>query len=233
MDTRHSWLGRAVDGLAAAIVIAAPLVTGGRLLMVASGDRGLARGPAERVIPLEDFMEATAMGHWLGPRTASVVVLVYGDYACGFSSEVHQTLQALRHRYPEHLAIVWKHFVAPSLTPYFAVVLAAECAAEQGRFAEFHAAALEAGPKLHYWNAWALVAEAVEVPDLREFERCVESRRHVQRIRTAYERAADWGVSLTPTLFVNGRMVVGSAPSEYLDTLVAGQFPGRRTLRSR
>jgi protein-disulfide isomerase len=174
------------------------------------------------------FAELAASGQWVGPRTAAAVILVYSDYACGFCAQLHSTLETLRMRYPQHVAVVIKHFVDPSSLQTFRVASAAECASEQGRFAEYHAAAFENAKVLRYSDGWRMLADAVGVPDQDAFVLCVEGRRYDDRIAEQYEEGEYLGVKVTPTLFVNGFGIAGVPGMDVLDSLIAKQFPDRR-----
>jgi protein-disulfide isomerase len=178
-------------------------------------------------VSVQEFGELTTSGHWEGPRAAPAVILVYSDYTCGFCAELQTTLKALRHRYPQHVAVVLKHFVNPARLSHFQVPLAVECAADQDKFAEYHSAAFTHGRVLNYSVGWQMLADSAGVPDLDEFERCVLSSRHADRIQEQYEEAKRLGVTLTPTMFINGRVAVGAVPLPTLDSLVTAYFRGR------
>lgn len=178
-------------------------------------------------ISLPEFGELTLEGQWIGPRTAPAVVLVYFDYTCGFCGELQENLDLLRRRYPQHVAVVLKHFVSPTRLSHFKVPLAAECAADQGRFTEFHSSAFEHSDLLSYSMGWRMLADSAGVPDLEELESCVISSRHADIIRDQHEEGTRIGVSLTPTLWINGVQVVGSVPLPVLDSMVVENFRGR------
>jgi protein-disulfide isomerase len=72
-----------------------------------------------------------------------------------------------------------------------------------------------------------MLADSAGVPDLDEFEECVLTGRHVDRIREQYQEAVALGISRTPTMLINGRMLIGSVPLPSLDSLVTAQFRGR------
>src|SRR5690625_1412349 len=109
-------------------------------------------------LPLGEFSRLISDGHWLGPRDAPVVILVYSTYACGFSGDLHRSLTELRRRYPRHLSVVIKPHVEPVRGAELDVALAAECAAEVGRFGEFHAAAFANAGVVQHRNGWRTIA---------------------------------------------------------------------------
>jgi predicted DsbA family dithiol-disulfide isomerase len=240
-SARVKLLRRVGDGLSIAIVLVAVVVFGGRLVR-GSTDVRTKRDANEaynetddrqrRSLELEEFVEVVSTGRFIGARDGPVVLLVYNDYACGFCAQLHQTLQTLQRRYPAHLGIVIKQFTEPSPLGRYRVALGAECAADQGKFSEYHSAVFANTRMLDYTSGWRMLADSAGVPDPREFRKCVDSRRYAARIAEHHAEGKSLGVTVTPTLFINGNMVVGAPPLESLDSLIALQFPGRGDVRT-
>ena len=207
-----------LDALSIAIVGLALVLVVGRLLY---GSRTRERLDAGA------FFDLLRDGNRLGPELAPVEILVYSDYQCGFCKELNATLDTLRHRYPQHLAVIIKSFVKPEILEHFRVPLGAECAAEQGKFAEYHAAAFRNSEVLSYSQGWRIIGDSAGIIERDAFTRCVEARRYATKLALEYEEGERLGVAVTPTLFVNGLPVVGAAPLVVLDSLVAMQFPNR------
>ena len=183
-----------------------------------------ARGPSERAW----FYEMAGMGHRIGPQDAPVVVLVFSHYGCGWCGKMNEALHTLLRRYPQHLAVVFKHFVDPATFTHSKVPLGVECAAGQGRFAEYHMASFENPGIYTYSNGWRTLADEAGIPDLSEFEVCVNSQRHADRIFRDQEDGRRVGVVGTPTWFINGQAPIrGFIPLERLDSLVTLHFRGR------
>jgi protein-disulfide isomerase len=99
---------------------------------------------------------------------------------------------------------------------------------EQNRFREYHDASFESGRRIDYTTGWRDIANTAGIPDLEEFESCVRSRRLVSKIEQDTTDAARLGVRVAPTLFINGERVIGTAPLEVLDSIVASNFADRR-----
>jgi protein-disulfide isomerase len=225
MEDNALWIRRLVDGISIAIVVIAMTLTLIGLVVSTVTREEPSTLPDPQSIA--GFWRLAESGQWMGPKRASVVVLVYSDYSCGFCKELHPTLEKLQLRYPEHVAVVVKHFVSPASLPSNFVTLGAECAADQGKFAEYHDAVFSRSEVMQLPNGWVQFAKAGMVPDLTSFEECVLSRRHAGKIAEQYVEAAAVGVDSTPTVFVAGRMIEGAIPFEELNALVAQQFPRR------
>jgi protein-disulfide isomerase len=219
MTSLRTGLARVVDGISIAVVATALLVLVGRIIF--DRDRN---GTLEG----DEFFGLLETGQWIGSKSAPVLILVYSDYKCGFCKELNSTLEVLLRRYPQHVAVVVKSFVDPATLKHYKVPLGAECAAAQGVFAAYHAAAFRNSHVLEYSEGWRLLGDSAGVPDRAAFTRCVQAARYASRVVDEYEEATRLGVAVTPTSFVNGQIVVGAAPLETLDSLVASHFPDRR-----
>jgi protein-disulfide isomerase len=218
---------KVVDGFAILIVVWALIVLGRIALEKATSASTESLGSSDAGAQ-EWFYRFAETGHWSGPKEAPVIVLVFSNYLCGHCVHFSETLQALRERYPQHLAVVFKYFVPPEAAFDQQIPLGAECAGEQGRFWQYHEAAFEAGARANYSDSWRALATSVHVPDLREFEVCVRGARHENVLVRDYREGVSVGVKGTPTFFINGNgPYVGDTPLVRLDSLVTARFPQR------
>lgn len=179
------------------------------------------------------FMRVARSGHWIGAQNASAVIVVYSDYACGFSRQLHSTLQALLHRYPQHLAVSVRQFTGNQRGPRFHVNLGAECAAELGHFGAYHDAVFANAHLIDYTDGWLMLADSAGLRPLEPFADCVRSMRLAGRLSEQHDEARRLGVRAVPTSFVNGTRVVGAAGASGLDSLIVEAFPKRLAARRR
>jgi protein-disulfide isomerase len=227
MSNRLALFRRLIDAVAIVIVVSglgffcwAYLLKPGSKGVDPSTDRG----PAERIW----FYEMARTGHRLGTQDAPVVVLVFSHYRCGWCAKMNEALLTLLGRYPDHLAVVYKHFVDPGTLTHSKVPLGVECAARQGRFAPYHAAAFENRGVYSHSSGWRALADVAGIPDPSEFEVCVRTQRHADRIVRDREEGIQIGVVATPTFLINGEGPIrGFLTLERLDSLVARHFRGR------
>ncbi|MBN2302896.1 MAG: peptidylprolyl isomerase [Anaerolineae bacterium] len=86
---------------------------------------------AAAYVPLE--------GHALGPETAAVTLILYGDFQCVPCAQYAQNLEILRDHYPDSLRLIWRHL--PDIRAHDKAALAlqaSEAAAAQGQFWPMH-----------------------------------------------------------------------------------------------
>jgi protein-disulfide isomerase len=86
------------------------------------------------------------------------------------------------------------------------------CAHEQGRFWQMHDSLFGFQQDL---TIDSLKLRAMELGlDVAAFSSCLDSGRQAPRIKSDIAEASKAGVSGTPTLFVNGRILLGNQPAE-------------------
>ena len=107
---------------------------------------------------------------------------------------------------------------------------ASECAAEQGRFWDYHDVLFThtAGRNRGVFTKPNLKQYAAEVGlDRGAFGTCVDDGRYEDWVRAQTELGHQQGVTSTPTLIVNGRLVSPVPGADDLRTLILGTAAAR------
>ncbi len=89
---------------------------------------------------------------------------------------------------------------------------AAECAAEQGKFWEYHNAVFNFAPiaQIGGYSNGNLKGYALQIGlDREQFDTCFDERRFRSRIDTAVSQGRALGVRSTPTIFINDQRLDG------------------------
>jgi protein-disulfide isomerase len=107
---------------------------------------------------------------------------------------------------------------------------ASECAADQGKFWEYHDLLFnkQNGENVGTFTKENLIKYAQEMKlDAAKFDPCLNNDATLERVKADVLEGRDAGVSGTPTFFINGKPLVGAQPIEafqqVLDPLLAGQ----------
>ena len=91
-------------------------------------------------------------------------------------------------------------------------------AGDQGKYWEMHDLLIKNSPKLDRDN---LIKYAKEIGlDVKTFTAALDSKKHAARVDKDVKLALDLDLYNTPTFFINGRMVIGDRPYEYLKKIV-------------
>jgi protein-disulfide isomerase len=155
----------------------------------------------------------------IGSTSAKVTIVEFSDFQCPFCLRASPTLKQLRQAYGDKVRIVWKDFPLTQIHPQaFKASEAGHCAAEQGKFWEYH-------DKL-FASQQALQPEFLKQYakdmglDSAKFDACLDTSKYAERVRDSVSAGAQLGVSSTPTLYVNGRRLEGAQPYEILASVV-------------
>jgi len=155
----------------------------------------------------------------LGPESAPVTLVEFSDLQCPFCRAVAPTLKRLRETYGDRIRIVWKDFPLTQIHPQaFRAGEAAHCAGEQGRFWEFHDRLFANQDRLLPDD---LKAHAAGLGlDAAAFESCFDGSKYAERVRDGVAQGTSLGVSSTPTVYVNGRLISGAQPYELFAAVI-------------
>jgi protein-disulfide isomerase len=141
--------------------------------------------------------------HVLGPETAAVTVVEYGDYECPFCGAAHPVVKALQQALGDDLRFAYRHFPLSQIHPHsFQAAEAAEAAGAQSRFWAMHDLLFEHQDRLGTQDLLAY-AGAIGL-ELERFVDDLAEHRHSARIREDFLSGVRSGVNGTPTFFVNG-----------------------------
>ena len=153
-----------------------------------------------------------------GPANAPITVVEYSDYQCPFCARVVPTIVKLRQVYGDKIRIVFKDFPLPNHGNAPKAAEAAHCAGEQGKYWDMHDRLFAnqqglAVPSLKQ-TAAGLGLEAAK------FDQCLDSGKYAASIAADMKEGEQLGVQSTPTMYVNGRAVVGAQPFEFFQSVI-------------
>lgn len=175
--------------------------------------------PVQRLLQPPRVKVTTAGAPRLGSADAPVQIVVFTDFECPYCAETDPVLKRVYETSGGAVSLVMRDFPMPNRLAAIPAAIAARCAHQQGKYWPFH--------ELLFQNRTQLTAENFRAfaglvgADVAAFDRCVAD----PSIRAALDRevaqARAYGIDATPTMFVNGRLVAGTATFEQLSRLVA------------
>jgi len=142
-----------------------------------------------------------------GDPNAVVVVQEYSDLQCPACRSVHEVVvKPLLAQYSNRIRFEFKHFPLQSIHPFaLRAAMAAECAADQGKFWEYVDIVFANQQEL---SARALDEWAAELAlDTELFKRCLDSQVKKDTVLADYRSARNLDLMGTPTFLVNGAVV--------------------------
>lgn len=149
-----------------------------------------------------------------GPDSARVTVVEFSDFECPHCREVHNVLQSVAAHYPQ-VRIVFKDFPITELHPWAqTAAIGARCAFQQSpaAFWKVHDLIFNNQDVISAANVWDQVTGFASQAglDTDAFKACLSSPEAKQAVEANHADGVALNVNSTPTLFVNGRLLVGA-----------------------
>jgi len=159
---------------------------------------------------------------WIGTADAPVTIIEFSDFECPYCKRSVPILKEILAKYPGKLKLVYRDFPGPNHQQARSAAEAAQCAAEQGRFWEYHDALFTRQSPVTGWN-FLSIAEDLGLHQ-SPFDACMKENRYREEVLKDVRDGLKLGVTSTPTFFINGRPLVGARPladfQAIIDTLL-------------
>ena len=159
-----------------------------------------------------------------GNAAAPVTIVEFSDFQCPFCLRAHSTVQALLAKYDGKVKLAYRDFPLRDIHPHAQMAAeAGRCAAEQGKFWEYHDMLFANQGKL---EGPALKEDARALGlDTAQFEFCLDSEKFKSAIEEDLQAGLRAGVSGTPGFFINGIFLNGSQPAAEFEKIIDGELP--------
>ncbi len=154
----------------------------------------------------------------IGPQNAAVTIIEFSDYQCIYCERAEATIKQIISNYGNDVKFVYRDF--PLSFHQFAqkAAEASECADEQGKFWQYHDKLFDNQQAL---NTSDLKQYAKEIGmDSVKFNECLDNSRMASEVQKDIEDGQSYGVSGTPTFFINGIELVGAQPYSAFEQLI-------------
>ncbi len=147
----------------------------------------------------------------IGSENAKVVMIDFSEFQCPFCGRfARDTLPQIKTNYIDtgKVKFVYRDFIVHSTSQK--AQEAAQCANDQGKYWEYH--------DLLFENQGALDDESLKTYaselglNTNNFNSCFESRKYKSEVEKDTSDGRSYGVSGTPTFFINGKKMVGAQP---------------------
>lgn len=157
-------------------------------------------------------------GHQSGPDDALVTIVAWGDFQCPYCQRLAPHLAHLRKKYGNDVRVVYRHLAMAFHSKASLAAEAAVAAAEQGKFWDFHDQVFANFGALSRADLERFGELAnLDMPKLRA---ALDDRRHRDVVAAESAAAEAIGVDGTPTMFINGRPIVGTRDRDTLERTV-------------
>jgi protein-disulfide isomerase len=161
-----------------------------------------------------------------GPARAPVEIIEFSDFQCPFCLRAHPTVTQVLNTYGDRVHFVYRHYPLPNHPNARPAAEAAACAAEQGKFWEYHDRLFDNQSKLG--DADLKEHAAALALDTAKFDACVDTHKYKDVVDADMAAGEEAGVSGTPAFFINGRQLSGAQPFEVFKRVIDEELAGKR-----
>ena len=156
-----------------------------------------------------------ATDHILGPASAAVTVVEYGDFQCASCLLAHAALQTMHSHFGDQLRLVFRHFPLREAHPQAELAAeAAEAAGAQGKFWPMHDLLFANSQHLSPKHLLDYAAQ-LEL-DLPRYQNAINDQVYLQRVQEHMQGGRHLGIRSTPAFYVNGVFIDVSSGLQHL-----------------
>ncbi len=154
-----------------------------------------------------------------GPASAPVTIVEFSDFECPYCGALFPTLKQVETSYADRIRIVYRQFPLTNIHPHAQKAAEASlCANDQRHFWEMHDSMFGNQRELSVPD---LKQRAVDLKlDAAAFNQCLDSGKHAAAIQKDIQEGARAGVTGTPALFINGRLLSGNQPYAEIKSVI-------------
>lgn len=159
-------------------------------------------------------------GHyWLGSAKADLTIVEFGDFACAYCQKAFSTIREVSLKYKNDIKFIWRDY--PIVSEYSGnLALAARCAGEQGLFWPMHDKLFQ---NQGINTADQLIAAANQIgADTARFNDCLVKQKYLPQIQKDLDDGQKFGITGTPTYFINGYKIEGDIPYNTFIQIIEG-----------
>ena len=153
-----------------------------------------------------------------GSTSAPIELVEFSDFQCPFCLRANPTVTQVLNTYGDRIHFVYRHYPLPNHPNARPAAEAAACAAEQGKFWQYHDALFANPSKL---GTADLKQHAADLGlDTAKFDSCVDTHKTKTVVDTDAQAGEEAGVNGTPAFFINGRMISGAQPFDVFKKII-------------
>lgn len=171
----------------------------------------------------------------LGPANAPVTMVEFSDFECPICRSLHDSLRGLLPNYPQ-VRVIFKDFPLEQIHPWArTAALAGRCAYQQDpkAFWRLYDLIYDNQDIISAENAWGKMTDFAGQSELNPdmFKACMASTEAGAAVDASRANGVLLEVNSTPTIFINGRRLVGADP-HLLEQYIKYELDQRKTQKS-
>jgi protein-disulfide isomerase len=167
----------------------------------------------------QQYAAADNEHYWTGSAKATITIVEFGDFACPVCEQSFPTIREISQKYKNDIKFIWRDY--PVVQDYSAdLALAGRCAGEQGLFWLMHDKLFQ---NQGVNTADQLIAAANQIgADTARFKDCLNKEKYLPQIEKDLADGQKFGITGTPTYFINGYKIAGDIPRDTFIKIIEG-----------
>jgi protein-disulfide isomerase len=182
------------------------------------GDQQPIQQPTQQQVPAVDA--GADDDAFKGSANAAVTIIEFSDYECPFCTRFYEeTLPLIEQNYIDtgKVKFVYRDYPLGFHPNAQKAAEAAECAGEQGKYWEMHDKLFDGGAL----DTTSLKQYAEDIGlDTASFNDCLDSGEMASEVQQDFSDGQSYGVSGTPSFFINGVLIVGAQPYDAFEQAI-------------
>lgn len=162
--------------------------------------------------------QASPSDHVRGSLEAPAVITEFGDFECPYCGEAYSVIEAIRRKYGDRVAVVFRHFPLPMHPHAMAAAEASEAAAKAGKFWEMYDELYRHQANLRESDLRAYAQAIGVAPD--DVANAIKHNTYQNTIARDQRSGDQSGIEGTPSFFLNGFAYDGEASVEGLSEVI-------------
>jgi protein-disulfide isomerase len=173
----------------------------------------------------------------VGDKNAPVTIVEYSDFQCPVCKNLHDVLRGILPNYTGKVRVVFKDFPIEQLHPWArTAAIAGRCAYQQEpkSFWKMYDLVYDNQEVISTANAWTKMTDYANQSGLNAdaFKSCMASPEPNAAVDASRENGQKLDVNSTPTVFVNGRRMVGS-DQRLLEQYINYELAQQRSIKAK
>jgi protein-disulfide isomerase len=159
----------------------------------------------------------------MGAEDAPVTIIEFSDFNCPYCGRfANDTLKQITDTYGDNVRIIYRDLPIIGGQESVNSAIAAECAADQGKFWEYHNL-LYANQQARGRDAYVGFATELGM-DANTFTACLDNPDMLEEVRLDYIDGQSLDITGTPHFVVNNRRVSGAQPFEVFQAIINAEL---------
>ncbi|MBI4454133.1 DsbA family protein [Candidatus Woesearchaeota archaeon] len=163
----------------------------------------------------------------LTPQSNTVTIYEYSDFFCPYSAAMQTTLKKVKEDYGVKVKIYQRQFPNTEIHPLAKLAAeASECADDQNRFIEYHNQLFFPKKDIKIENDLISLAGDADIESVDQFKDCLLNHDKLANVEEDIAEGKELGVKTTPTLVIDGELLVGAQPYEVVKAVINKHLKG-------